>query len=116
MKCARCNERDAETTTTGLQMFYCPECSAEINRMNMKRQMDRLSSGDASAGGGKIAPSQAKESAMQYMTADQVKQYVATWLRYVSIQPMSQPRFFKKMRATLTLPAPQTKGDNHGKV
>lgn len=51
---------------------------------------------------------------MKYLTSEQVKQYVATWLRYVSNQPMSQPRFFKRVRATLTLPAPQPKGDNHG--
>lgn len=112
MKCARCNGRDAETTTTGLQMFYCRECSLEIDRMNRQRL---ASSGDSTTGGSTLGPSQAKErAAMKYLTSEQVKQYVATWLRYVSNQPMSQPRFFKRVRATLTLPAPQPKGDNHG--
>lgn len=48
---------------------------------------------------------------MKYRTADEVKQYVATWLRYVASLPEAQPRFYKRLRATLTLPAPQTKGD-----
>lgn len=49
-----------------------------------------------------------------YMTADQVRQYVATWLKFVSSQPMAQPRHFMRIKATLRLPSP--KGDNHGKV
>jgi len=44
-----------------------------------------------------------KEEGMRYMTAEQVKRYVALWMRWISQQSMSQPVHHKTLR---TLPPP----------